>query len=91
MNWRSCQALDCFNKLESLIDAGGTNAVEEARTLLRRFEGCSQLVSTAIDDLLIELMTLVFLVEGGSEPSQNSARRLARIRLSKVKLLLANP
>ncbi|MGX5844159.1 hypothetical protein ACWGTI_25910 [Mesorhizobium sp. ArgA1] len=83
--------MDCFNKLESLIDAGGTNAVAEARTLLRQFEGCSQLVSTAIDDLLIELMTLVFLVDGGREASQNSARRLARIRLSKVKLLLAKP
>jgi len=80
--------LDCFKRIEALIDAGGAGAVEEARMLLSQFKSGSNAASEAVDDFLIELMTLVFLVDAGREAFQNSARRLAYMRLSKVKLLL---
>jgi hypothetical protein len=59
--------LDCFTRLEALIDTGSADAT---------------------DEFLIELMTLAFLVEAGLEAFHNPARRLARLRLSRLKLLL---
>ena len=78
--------MDCFTRLEALIDTGSADAVQEARTLLRHVASGSR---AAADEFLIELMTLVFLVEAGLEAFHNPARRLARLRLSRLKLLLA--
>ncbi|WP_245525851.1 hypothetical protein [Mesorhizobium sp. M00.F.Ca.ET.216.01.1.1] len=77
--------MDCFQKIEALIEVGGTDAVEEARKMLSSFKG-SQATTQAIEDFLIDLMTLVFLVETGRDAFQNAARHLARKRLSKIKL-----
>lgn len=81
--------MDCFKKIEALIEAGGADAVEEARELLSLVRASSQATSEAVDEFLIELMTLAFLVEAGREAFQASARRLARARLSKIRLLAA--
>ncbi|MGX8008346.1 hypothetical protein ACVDG8_004680 [Mesorhizobium sp. ORM8.1] len=43
----------------------------------------------AVDDFLIDLMTMGFLAEAGLEAFQHPARRLARARLSRLRLLLA--
>ncbi|WP_131802973.1 hypothetical protein [Mesorhizobium sp. ORS 3428] len=77
--------MDCFKKIEALIDAGSVNAVEEARTLLGQHKAASKAISEAVDEFLIDLMTLTFLIDAGREA--NSAQRLARMRLSKVRLL----
>ncbi|RUT94282.1 hypothetical protein EOD23_34010 [Mesorhizobium sp. USDA-HM6] len=79
--------LDCFKKLEDLIDAGGADAVEEARALLSQFKGKSQALADAVDAFLIEMMTLAFLLETDRDAFQNAARRLAHMRLTMVKLL----
>lgn len=78
--------LDCFKKLEALIDAGGSEAVAEARMLLAQFEGKSQALAGAIDEFLVDLMTLVFLLETERHAFHSSARRLARMRLTMVRL-----
>lgn len=75
--------MDCFTRLEALIDAGSADAAEEARALLRHLATGSRAAFDAADEFLIELMTLAFLMEAGLE-----ARRLARLRLSRLKLLL---
>ena len=80
--------MDCFDKLEALIESGGVDAVERARVLLGQITVESKAAAQAVDELLIDLMTLSFLVEGGREALQISARRLARARLSKLRLLL---
>jgi hypothetical protein len=81
--------LDYLDRIEALINAGGENTVEEVRTLLNQFKNKSQRVAVAIDELLLELMTLTFLVAACREAFQHSARRLVHMRLSKLKLLLA--
>ncbi|MET3523859.1 hypothetical protein [Mesorhizobium abyssinicae] len=77
--------MDCFKKIEALIEAGGATAVEEARALLSHHRGGSQAIAEAVDEFLIDLMTVIFLIDAGREA--NSAQRLTRMRLSKVKLL----
>jgi hypothetical protein len=81
--------MDCFTRLEALIDAGSADAVQEARALLKHLAAGSRAAFDAADEFLIELMTLAFLVEAGLEAFHNPARRLARLRLSRLKLLLA--
>lgn len=80
--------MDCFTRLEALIDAGSADAVQEARALLRHLAAGSRAAFEAADEFLIELMTLAFLVEAGLEVFHHPARRLARLRLSRLKLLL---
>ncbi|RTM09340.1 MAG: hypothetical protein EKK31_06335 [Hyphomicrobiales bacterium] len=80
--------MDCFTRLEALIDAGSADAAEEARALLRHLAAGSRAAFDAADELLIELMTLAFLVEAGLKAFHDPARRLARLRLSRLKLLL---
>ncbi|CDX55857.1 conserved hypothetical protein [Mesorhizobium plurifarium] len=81
--------MDCFTKLETLIDAGGANLVEEARALLAQVKGKSQELAEAVDEFLLDMMTLEFLLEAEREAFHGAARRLARIRLTMVKLLSA--
>ncbi|TRC98344.1 hypothetical protein FJV76_13640 [Mesorhizobium sp. WSM4303] len=77
-----------FDRLEALLDAGDPHAaLEEARTSLRQIEGRSNAVSSAIDDFLIDLMTLAFVTEAFGNHLAEAAGRLARRRLSKVRLL----
>ena len=78
--------MDCFDKLEALIESGGVDVVERARPLLDQITVESK-AAQAVDDFLIDLMTLAFLVESGREALQISARRLARARLSKLRVL----
>ncbi|PBC02666.1 hypothetical protein [Mesorhizobium sp. WSM3860] len=84
---RGISGLDCFRKLETLIEAGGANAVGEARALLAQLKGKSQGLAEAIDEFLLDMMTLDFLLETEREAFQTSARHLAHRRLSMVKLL----
>ncbi|WP_245432988.1 hypothetical protein [Mesorhizobium sp. WSM3866] len=49
----------------------------------------SQVLAEAIDEFLLDMMTLDFLLEAEREAFQNSARRLAHGRLTMVKLLSA--
>ncbi|MER9300587.1 hypothetical protein NKI38_29580 [Mesorhizobium sp. M0621] len=80
--------MDCFKRVERLIDATSVEAIDSARVLLDQFKGKSETISQAIDEFLLDFMTLLFVVEATREQFHNPARRLARIRLSKVRLLL---
>ena len=80
--------MDCFQRLEALIDSAGVGDVEEANALLRRFKGKSQAVDTAIDEFMLDFKTLVFVVETGEAGSQKSLRELARVRLSRLRQLV---
>jgi hypothetical protein len=78
-----------FDRLEALLDAGEPQAaLAEARTLVLEIERRSNVVSRAIDDFLIDLMTLAFVAEAyGNHLAAEAAHKLARRRLSKVRLL----
>lgn len=81
-------------ELGLLQEAGGTGrgrspeATAEARALLKHFKSSSRDTFHAVDEFLIDPMTLGFLVEAGLEAFEDSARRLARLRLARQKLLL---
>jgi hypothetical protein len=80
--------LDSFQTLEALVDSAGINGIEEANALLRRFKGRSQEITAAIDEFMLDFKTLVFVVETGEEGFQKSLGKLARARLSKLRLLV---
>ena len=80
--------MDGFRRIEELIDTGSADAADEARALLDQISGCSHVAVEAANELLIELMTLAFLAEAGLDVFEKPARRLARLRLSRLKLLL---
>ncbi|TRC74296.1 hypothetical protein FJV80_29510 [Mesorhizobium sp. WSM4310] len=80
--------LDCFQRLEALIDSAGAGDVEEANALLRRFKGKSQAVATAIDEFMLDFVTLVFVVETGEEDFEKPLRKLARTRLAILRHLV---
>ena len=80
--------MDCFQRLEALIDSAGVDDVEEATALLRRFKGKSQAVTAAIDEFMLDFKTLVFVVETGEEGFEKPVRKLARARLAKLQRLV---
>lgn len=80
--------MDCFKRVEGLIDATSVEAIDNARVLLDQFRGKSETIAQAIDDFLLDFMTLLFVVEATHERFHNPARRLARIKLSRIRLLL---
>ncbi|MER9598277.1 hypothetical protein [Mesorhizobium sp. M0244] len=71
-----------------MIEATSVEAIDKARVLLDQFKGNSETIAQAIDDFLLDFMTLLFVVEATRERFHNPARRLARIRLSRIRLLL---
>ena len=78
-----------FDRLEALLDAGDPSAaLEEARASMLQIKGRSNVVSRAIDDFLIDLMTLAFVTEAFGNHLADAAHKLARRRLSKVRLLI---
>lgn len=80
--------MDCFQRLEALVDSAGINDIEKAKALLRRFEGRSREITAAIDEFMLDLKTLVFIVETGEEEFQKSLVKLTRARLSKLQHLV---
>ena len=81
--------MDCFQRLEALVDSAGGDGIEEANALLRRFKGKSQAVTAAIDEFMLDFKTLIFVVESGEEGFRKSLRKLARARLSKLEHLVS--
>ncbi|WP_292459088.1 hypothetical protein [Mesorhizobium sp.] len=80
--------MDSFQRLEALVDSAGVEDIEEATALLRRFKGRSRGVSAAIDEFMLDFMTLVFVVESGEEGFEKPVRKLARTRLSKLERMV---
>ncbi|MFD2052861.1 hypothetical protein ACFSQT_06975 [Mesorhizobium calcicola] len=78
--------MDSFQRLEVLIDSAGDG--EEANTLLRRFKGRSQTVTAAVEEFMLDFMTLVFVIEAGEDDFEKPIRKLARSRLSNLKQLV---
>ncbi|TIU22422.1 MAG: hypothetical protein E5W49_07000 [Mesorhizobium sp.] len=76
--------------METLFDEASVDAIDKARIFLDQFKGRSETLAQAIDDFLLDLMTLVFVVESTRERFHNPARRLARMRLTRISLLLAS-
>ncbi|ESZ32878.1 hypothetical protein X732_27570 [Mesorhizobium sp. L2C066B000] len=80
--------MQIFDRIDSLIDAGDCrSAIQEARALLLQFEQKFDALTYAIDDFLLDLMTLAFIVECYGRGFELLARTLARRRLAKVRLL----
>ncbi|MFK0692288.1 hypothetical protein ACFX5Q_29495 [Mesorhizobium sp. IMUNJ 23033] len=82
--------MECFERIEALIDTASADAIDTARVLLDRFKGKSETLAQAIDDFLLDLMTLAFVLQTARESFHNPARRLARMRLTRIRLLLAS-
>ncbi|MCV3210012.1 hypothetical protein OHD62_19405 [Mesorhizobium sp. YC-39] len=82
--------MDTFTRIDTLIEMNSRDGVDEAKSLLSRFKGKSEALSNAIDEFLLDFITLVFLIESGEEGFQTSIRKLARTRLSKIKLLVGS-
>ncbi|RWP43778.1 MAG: hypothetical protein EOR05_26660 [Mesorhizobium sp.] len=76
--------MQILDRLDALIDADDCPAaIEEARALLQ-LEPRSDALTHAIDDFLLDLMTVCFIVEcygRGFELLALARRRLAKIRL----------
>ncbi|MER9133129.1 hypothetical protein [Mesorhizobium sp. M0768] len=54
--------MDCFKRVEGLIDATSVEAIDNARVLLDQLKGKSETIAQAIDDFLLDFMTLLFVV-----------------------------
>lgn len=80
--------MDCFQRLEALVDNAGINGIEEANGLLRRFKDRSLEVTAAMDEFMLDFKTLVFVVETGEQGFRKSLGKLARARLSKLQHLV---
>ncbi|WP_246135775.1 hypothetical protein [Mesorhizobium intechi] len=80
--------MDCFQRLEALVDSAGAGDVDEATALLRRFKGRSQAVDAAIDEFMLDFKTLVFVVETGEKAYEKPLRKLARTRLAILRHLV---
>ena len=66
-----------FDRLEALLDAGEPQAaLAKARTLLLEIERRSNVVAGAVDDFLIDLMTLAFVAEAYGNHLAEAAGRL---------------
>ncbi|MBZ9872317.1 hypothetical protein LB542_15800 [Mesorhizobium sp. BR1-1-9] len=76
--------MEIFQKIEAFIDAPDADRIDEAKRLLAGFRK-SETTIKAIDDFLLDFMTLVFVVESGEEEFQGSVRKLARLKLKKLK------
>ncbi|WP_192178395.1 hypothetical protein [Mesorhizobium amorphae] len=73
-------------------DRGVNRCGQRGRDRYRRadqFDDKSQTIAQAIDDFLLDLMTLVFVIESTQEMFHYPAR-LAHMKLTKVRLLLAS-
>lgn len=74
--------------VEGLIGRADADCVEQARTLLAHFR-TSESLSSAIDEFLLDFVTLVFVVENKEEASVTSLRKLTQLKLERIKRLLA--
>ncbi|AZO28369.1 MULTISPECIES: hypothetical protein [unclassified Mesorhizobium] len=74
--------------VEALIGPANADGIEQARNLLARFR-TSESLASAIDEFLLDFITLVFVVENKQESFENSLRRLTLLKLERVKRLLA--
>lgn len=48
--------MDCFKRVERLIDAISVEAIDNARVLLDQFKGKSETIAQAIDDFLLDFI-----------------------------------
>lgn len=80
--------MDCFTRLEALIDAGSViNSIRNSSAASKAArEPVARCLSRARASSAAS--ALAFLMEAGLEAFHNPARRLARLRLSRLKLLL---
>jgi hypothetical protein len=83
--------LDRFQRLEALLDGANGDGIKEANALLRGFKGKSPEVTAAIDEFMLDFMTLVFVVETGEDEFEKPMRKLARTRLSNIRQLANVP
>ncbi|RWE03109.1 hypothetical protein [Mesorhizobium sp.] len=74
--------------VEALIGAANADSIEQARKLLARFR-TSESLASAIDEFLLDFITLVFVVENKQESFENSLRKLAQLKLERIRRLMA--
>jgi hypothetical protein len=81
--------LQIFDRLEALVHAEDASAAaREARLLLAEIDRRgSEIISAAVDDFLIDMLTLAFVAEAFEGGALEATRRLAQKRLSKIRLL----
>ncbi|MER8395169.1 hypothetical protein NKH10_25285 [Mesorhizobium sp. M1340] len=62
-------------RIEALITPARADAIDQASVLLDQFKGESGTTAQAIDDFLLDLMTLVVVVENTPKRLYNPARQ----------------
>jgi hypothetical protein len=81
--------LDDFQRLESLLDSAGIEDVKAASALTRGLKGRSEPVRLAVDEFMLDFLTLVFVIESGENAFEQPAREMARTRLSDLRQLMS--
>ncbi|TPK79957.1 hypothetical protein FJ936_29170 [Mesorhizobium sp. B2-4-13] len=71
--------MEIFEGIEALIDVPNAAAVEHARELLARLRERSGAATDTIDQFLLDLMTLNFVVESCHPQFHAPVRKMARI------------
>ncbi|RWA81731.1 hypothetical protein [Mesorhizobium sp.] len=74
--------------VEGLIGRADADCIDQARTLLAHFR-TSESLASAIDEFLLDFVTLVFAVENKEEAFVKSLRKLTQLKLERIKRLLA--
>jgi hypothetical protein len=81
--------LDVFQELERLLDSAGVDDVGAASALTRGLKGRSGPVQVAVDEFMLDFLTLVFVIESGESAFEKPARELARTRLSNLQQMMS--
>lgn len=81
--------LDDFQRLESLLDSAGIEDVKAASALTRGLKGRSEPVRLAVDEFMLDFLTLVFVIESGENAFEQPVREMARTRLSDLRQLMS--
>lgn len=79
--------MDVFQQIEALIEGRTADGTSRARETLARF-GTSEESRTAIDEFLLDMMTLEFVVAAGGSKSENALRELAQWKFEKVRRIV---
>ncbi|TPI21023.1 MULTISPECIES: hypothetical protein [unclassified Mesorhizobium] len=82
--------MNFFQEIEALVSAAQADSAERARALLARFR-TSQDRTTAIDEFMLDFVTLVFVIDHGEAGYEKSLRKLTLLKLEKIKRLVSLP
>ena len=79
------ESLEVFQRVGAFIDMPEPADIDEAKALLARFRKSPAAIE-AVDDFMLDFMTLVFVVEAGEQEFENPVRKLTRLKLERLRL-----